>query len=365
MKKLKTLTTVIACLAGLSLSVPAKADSKPDWESRKYYSDIAVGDVCGDNKPDIVYISTNQSYYNGMYPPYYIMIKENLGDGKFKIHKLDLIVPEIESEDGTYPHVVDIDGDGLNDIILKSGHHSLMFKNHGNLRFSRYLSSKIEHITGLSKKKNNLESKVGEDKPAYETKIDTSVENGYTHIKRTWIHVRNTSVVKDLGYQVALGKVLDEMDDFKYVVDKIEHLQFPDETQRLKEGDCEDFTDYFLWGMKQYGVPIEKLGICLLQYPLDQGAENHIMPIVKNNEGEWMVMETFQPGSPLIRLKNYTIREHLKPYNYALRVCKLYGLHEEGEVVIEPDLRSEKRVPFKEYQRVNEEELVKEGYAID
>lgn len=120
----------MAMIAGLTLSfltpvyVSASSDPLP-----RYKSNIALGDVVGDYNLDKVYIGRDGGKYG-------IIIEENLGNGSFKRHALDII--EIYQDDPNMQvQIIDYNGDKLNDILTRAGKTIIFLKNKGNLQFER------------------------------------------------------------------------------------------------------------------------------------------------------------------------------------------------------------------------------------
>ena len=133
-KKLLTLFALNAFFIGGSLNVVGATDlPKPLSKLRpSQYSDMAVGNVIGDEKPDIVY----DSYHQIRNMTHRIVILENLGNNKFKKHEAKLELPLSRSDYYAYQlSIKDMDGDGLNDIIAKGEGYLAVFKNKGNLDF--------------------------------------------------------------------------------------------------------------------------------------------------------------------------------------------------------------------------------------
>lgn len=93
------------------------------------HTNLAVGDVIGDEKLDLIYRDCSRISYD-------FVIKENLGEGKFKKHMVELI-PGGFSDSYVSITVMDYDGDGKNDILLKQDQYVTLFKNKGNLKFEK------------------------------------------------------------------------------------------------------------------------------------------------------------------------------------------------------------------------------------
>lgn len=196
-----------------------------------------------------------------------------------------------------------------------------------------------------------------------QSKIDSEEETGYTHLEGILSNIRETGTVENLSFDEALRKTLDGMEKFQYLKDDgVEHLQSPEETlSRADEdyqgkGDCEDFTNYFLWRMKQYGVPLERLGMCVTTNDVGR---DHMVPIAKDNRGEWIYMETDEPGPGVCLYKPVEDRV------FNLSSLRIYGLHEGGQVVKRERYKNDEKISFKEFQRLTEEELTEKGFAID
>lgn len=128
MKK-KILGLTLALGLALSTFTAYASDLKPMQNTS-----IAVGEVTGDNKPDIVYLCKDY-YLTEWGPRRYIAVKENLGGGVYKTHKLDVTIRAFTDGSEVYLQIEDMDGDGLNDIIAKVGNYMRIFKNKGDLKF--------------------------------------------------------------------------------------------------------------------------------------------------------------------------------------------------------------------------------------
>lgn len=216
-----------------------------------------------------------------------------------------------------------------------------------------------------------------EPEPTYETKPDLTVENGYTHIKRIYKLIQKTKVSKALSYEEALDKSINEVRSFGYKQDDVGHLQTIEETRRLRTGDCEDFTNWFLWRMRSYGMPIHRLGICIMS--VTEKSLAHFMPIFQDDEGKWwnismapnLVEEDVVPREIYSMekifvedLDKFVLRRQTVWRTRDLTTYLIKGLNDDSPVHIE-EWYETLILSFEEFRKNTEDELKKQGWAID
>lgn len=99
---------------------------------------LAVGDLTGDNKPEIVYLGLKYGTEDS--GCYAIVIEENFGNMSFKRHTRMEGLPiegHFRNKSQINIKIVDIDNDGLNDILIKTDEYMAVFKNKGDLEFQQ------------------------------------------------------------------------------------------------------------------------------------------------------------------------------------------------------------------------------------
>ena len=148
---------------------------------------------------------------------------------------------------------------------------------------------------------------------------------------------------------------------------------YGEETISLNTGDCEDFVIFFLYRMKQYGIPIERLGVCQIH----EAGENksHVVPTVQNSDGKWMMMQTFReakvsgrsvfigPGTPLQDLKTYIDMTMLRSFG-TISVYSFHGLQEGATIRILTSSTSEEKT-IEGLQEALEPKMKARGWSVE
>ncbi len=216
--------------------------------------------------------------------------------------------------------------------------------------------------------------------------LSSAGEFELTHFYGTLKAVQQKAAKQDLKLSDAMALILMEMRGFEFVDDTMEHLQSIDETRRKRTGDCEDLTNAFLVLAREYGTPLENLGINLLRIKIRDNLYNiHAIPLVFDGQ-RWRYMQTFTPGADLEPIDEYNQEKLSEFADQEVEIYNFYGLHEDGRIeVLKNDLRIELDASLSEWidvklQRakaykysplISEEEIRKEfdrrlkGYSVE
>ena len=206
---------------------------------------------------------------------------------------------------------------------------------------------------------------------------DPAKENVLTHIKRIRNLVRETEVVERPVFAKALSKSLDRIRSLEYQLDIFEHLQTPEETDRLRKGDCEDLTSEFLLKMRTSGVPLDRLGLYIHILP---SGGNHISPIFQDGQGKWLILNIYPPKEKLDEvlsgkicslkeispeeLNGFVLHRQLILRASDISVYLIKGLDDNSKVEIEEGYDVIK-MSWDEWLKGSEDAYLEQGYAID
>ncbi|HLD55311.1 MAG TPA: hypothetical protein VJB35_03565 [Candidatus Nanoarchaeia archaeon] len=98
---------------------------------------MAVGDLNGDNFPEIIYdtgiMKKNQNGEN----THRLMLLKNLKNNSFEKKLLDLDIPYHPMGSSYEYKIMDMDSEGFNEIVVKGKNYLAIFKNKGDFNFEK------------------------------------------------------------------------------------------------------------------------------------------------------------------------------------------------------------------------------------